>query len=74
MTDTSKGSYYTMPVDLLGCLGPDTIRNIAYRDDGGLGPEANFPLIFFAIFDDNYKVSVPIGKLMMRGFRNTPDI
>ena len=44
MTDTSKGSYYTMPVDLLGCLGPDTIRNIAYRDDGGLGPEANFPL------------------------------
>ena len=44
MTDTSKGSYYTMPVDLHGCLGPDTIRNIAYRDDGGLGPEANFPL------------------------------
>ena len=43
MTDTSKGSYYTMPVDLHGCLGPDTIRNIAYRDDGGLGPEANFP-------------------------------
>ena len=22
---------------------------------------------------DNYKVSVPIGKLRMRGFQNTPD-
>ena len=32
-----------MPVNLHGCLGPDTIRNITYRDDGGLGPEANFP-------------------------------
>ena len=29
-------------------------------------------LIFFVIFDDNYKISVPIGKLMMREIQNTP--
>ena len=29
--------------------------------------------IFSLIFGDNHKVSVLIGKLMMRGFQNTPD-
>ena len=32
-----------------------------------------FNPIFSVIFGDNHKVSVPIGKLMMRGFQNTPD-
>ena len=44
ITDTSKGSYYTMPVDMDGCLVPDTIRNIAYKDDGGQRPIAKAPL------------------------------
>ena len=29
--------------------------------------------IFSDNFGDSHKVSVPIGKLMMRGFQNTPD-
>ena len=29
--------------------------------------------IFSTIFGANHKVPVPIGKLMMRGFQNTPD-
>ena len=37
------------------------------------GPQPSKNLIFFVIFDDNYKVSVPIGNLMMREFQNTPD-
>ena len=49
----------------------------AFKDSPGLdndfGPQPSWNLIFFISFDDNYKVSAPIGKLMMRGFQNTPD-
>ena len=38
----------------------------AFKDSLGLendfGPQPSRNLIFFVIFDDNYKVSVPIGK------------
>ena len=34
-------------------------------------PQPSWNLIFFVIVDDNNKVSVPIGKLMIRGFQNT---
>ena len=48
----------------------------AFKDslflDHDFGPQSSRNLIFFVIFDDNYKVSVPIGKLMTRGFQNTP--
>ena len=47
MTDNANGSYNTMPVDMHSCLGTDTSGNIAYRDDVGLGPEANFPFSDF---------------------------
>ena len=35
--------------------------------------QATLNLFFSDIFGDNKKVSVLIGKLMMRGFQNTPD-
>ena len=37
------------------------------------GPQHSLNTIFSVIFGDNQKVSVLIGKLMMRGFQNTPD-
>ena len=43
------------------------------RPDTDFGPQHSLNPIFSAIFGDNHKVSVLIGKLMMRGFQNTPD-
>ena len=44
------------------------------RQDNDFGPQQTLNQIFSVIFGDNHKVSVPIGKLMMRGFQNTPDL
>ena len=41
--------------------------------DNDFGPKYSLNSIFSIIFGANHKVSVPIGKLMMRGFQNTPD-
>ena len=43
------------------------------RSDNNFGPQHSLNPIFSVIFGDNQKVSVLIGKLMMRGFQNTPD-
>ena len=43
------------------------------RRDNDFGPQHSLNPIFSVIFGDNHKVSVLIGKLMMRGFQNTPD-
>ena len=43
------------------------------RPDNDFGPQHSLNPIFSVIFGDNQKVSVLIGKLMMRGFQNTPD-
>ena len=43
------------------------------KPDNYFGPQPSKNLLFFVIFYDNYKVSVPIVKLMMREFQNTPD-
>ena len=43
------------------------------QPDNDFGPQYSLKPIFSTIFDANHKVSVPIGKLMMRGFQNTPD-
>ena len=43
------------------------------QPDNDLGPLYSLDPIFSTIFGANHKVSVPIGKLMMRGFQNTPD-
>ena len=43
------------------------------RPDNDFGPQLTLNPIFSVIFCDNHKVSVPIGKPMMRGFQNTPN-
>ena len=43
------------------------------RPDNDFRPLYSLDPIFSIIFGANYKVPVPIGKLMMRGFQNTPD-
>ena len=43
------------------------------RPDNDFRPQHSLNPIFSVIFGDNHKVSVLIGKLMMRGFQNTPD-
>ena len=43
------------------------------KPDNDFGPQYSLNPIFSIIFGANHKVSVPIGKLMMRGFQNTPD-
>ena len=49
----------------------------AFKDslsrDNDLGPQVSLNQIFLVIFGDYYKVSVPIGKLKIRGFKNDPD-
>ena len=49
----------------------------AFKDslqpDNDFGPLYSLDPIFSTIFGANHKVPVPIGKLMMRGFQNTPD-
>ena len=49
--------------------------NLKYSpgQDNDFGPQYSLNPIFSIIFGANHKVSVPIGKLMMRGFQNTPD-
>ena len=44
------------------------------QPDKEFGPQHSLNPIFSVIFGDNHKVSVPIGKLMMRGFQNTPNL
>ena len=44
------------------------------RPDNDFGPHHSLNPIFSLIFSNNHKVSVPIGKLMMRGFQNTPNL
>ena len=44
------------------------------RQDNDFGPQQTLNQIFSVIFGDNHKVSVPIGKLMMRGFQNIPNL
>ena len=44
------------------------------RPDNDFWPQHSSNPIFSVIFGDNHKVSVPIGKLMMRGFQNTPNL
>ena len=39
--------------------------------DNDFGPQHSYP-IFSILFVANHKVSVPIGKVMMRGFQNNP--
>ena len=41
--------------------------------DNDFGPLYSLDPIFSTIFGANHKAPVPIGKLMMRGFQNTPD-
>ena len=41
--------------------------------DNDFGPLYSLDPIFSTIFGANHKVPEPIGKLMMRGFQNTPD-
>ena len=43
------------------------------RPDNVNGPQYSLNPIFSNIIGANNKVSVPIGKLMMRGFQRTPD-
>ena len=43
------------------------------QPENDFGPQHSLDPIFSIIFGANHKVSVPIGKLMMRGFQNTPD-
>ena len=43
------------------------------QPDNDFGPQYSLNPIFSVIFSDNHKVSVLIGKLMMRGFQNTSD-
>ena len=43
------------------------------RPDNDFGPQYSLNPIFSIIFGAKHKVSVPIGKLMMREFQNTPD-
>ena len=49
----------------------------AFKDslwpENDFGPQYSLNPIFSTIFGANHKVPVPIGKLMMRGFQNTPD-
>ena len=42
------------------------------RPDNDFGPQYSLNPIFSVIFGENHKVPVLIGKLMMRGFQNTP--
>ena len=53
------------------------VANPALQDslqpENDFGPQHSLNPIFSIIFGANHKVSVPIGKLMMRGFQNTPD-
>ena len=44
------------------------------RPDNDFGPQHSLNPIFSVIFGDNHKVSVPIEKLMMKGFQNTPNL
>ena len=44
------------------------------RPDNDFGPQHSLNPIFSVIFGDNHKVSVPIGKPMMRGFQNNPNL
>ena len=43
------------------------------QPENDFGPHYSLNPIFSIIFGANHKVSVPIGKLMMRGFQNPPD-
>ena len=44
------------------------------RPDIDFGPQHSLIPIFSVIFGDNHKVSMYIGKPMMRGFQNTPNL
>ena len=52
------------------CWGPKSLSGWPEFFKAGW---ATLHSIFSSIFGDNHKVSVLIGKLMMRGFQNTPD-
>ena len=43
------------------------------RSDSDFRPQYSLNSIFSVIFGDNHKVSVPIGKPMMKGFQNNPN-
>ena len=43
------------------------------QPENDFGPQHSLNPIFSIIFGANHKVSVPIGKLIMRGFQKTPD-
>ena len=45
---------------------------LSLQPENDFGPQYSLSQIFSIIFGANHKVSVPIGKLMMRGFQNTP--
>ena len=44
------------------------------RPNNDFGPQHSLNPVVSVIFCGNHKVSVPVGKLMMRGFQNTPDL
>ncbi len=44
------------------------------KPDNDFRPQHFLNPVFFVIFGNNHQVSVPIGKLMMRGFQNTPNL
>ena len=48
-----------------------TFKNSDWPEND-FGPQHSLNPIFSVIFGDYHKVSVLIGKLMMRGFQNTP--
>ena len=55
-------------------FGPQHSLKKSVWPDNDFGPQHSLNPIFSVIFGDNHKVSVLIGKPMIGGFQNTPNL